>query len=261
MPRLLISKGKKTYVEELKREVTVLKPKEYTVHDTSKDFSTTYGVIAKKDLKKKDGSKIQTSMHKEFIILTPGFSDTFRRLKKTPQAIMLKDAGIIAAETGIGKESTVLDAGTGSGWLSCYLAHICKKVVTYDINQEFQDVAKKNADILGLTNISFKKGSVYEKISEKNMDVIILDLPEPWRALPHAVNAIKIGGWLVSYSPSVPQVQSFCNTARAHEEILLGKTIEIVERSWKVEGDAVHPKSISIGHTAFITFCRKITTT
>ncbi len=258
MPKLLITKGKREYISELQREVTVIKPKQYYVNDLTKDFSTSQGIIAKKDLKKKDGSKIKTSTKKEFIILTPTFTDLFKRLRKGPQSISIKDAGIIAGETGIGKDSVVVEAGTGSGWLTCYLAHICKKVISYDIREEFQAIGKNNAAMLELDNITFKICNVYEKITEKNVEVIILDLPEPWRALENAINAIKIGGWIVSYSPSVPQIQEFCNTAAKNKSILMGKTIEVIERLWKVEGQAVHPKSISIGHTAFLTFCRRI---
>ncbi|MDO8661427.1 MAG: methyltransferase domain-containing protein [Candidatus Woesearchaeota archaeon] len=258
MPRILITKGKREYIPELQREVTVIKPKQYYVNDLAKDFGTSQGVIVKKDLKKKDGSKVKTNTNKEFVILTPNFSDLFKRLRKGPQSISIKDAGIIAGETSIGKESVVLEAGTGSGWLTCFLAHICQRVISYDIREDFQEIGKHNAKMLELDNITFKIGNVYERITEKNNDVIILDLPEPWRALENAIKAVKIGGWIVSYSPSVPQIQEFCNTASKKDSVLMGKTIEVIERLWKVEGQAVHPKSISIGHTAFLTFCRRI---
>ena len=259
MPKVLLLREKRQFVPELNKEVVTTKARRWLVYDITKDFSTAYGVLTKKQLKSKDGSVLKTSTGKELVIFTASFPDMFARWKKLPQAMMFKDLGVIAAETGMNKESTVLDAGTGSGAAACFFAQICKKVVTYDQREDYQALAKTNAELVHAKNIVFKHGDVYEKIPEKNMDVILLDVPEPWHSIEHVAKALKIGGWFVSFSPTIPQVQECCNSLDKNPHFLVAKTIEINERLWKVKGRAVRPVSGDVGHTGFLTFARRIT--
>ena len=209
MPKILVSKGKKEYIPELKREVTTRKALRCYVTDFSKDFHTKYGIISKKDLKKKDGSIVKTDRDKEFVIFTSQFADDFRKLKRAPQTIIPKDFGSIIAETGLGKNDTVVDAGTGAGALACALANVCKKVITYEIRDDHAEVAKENIKFLGIKNITVKNKDITKGIAEKNVDLITLDLPEPWEAIKAVQKSLKIGGWLVAYTPTITQASQF----------------------------------------------------
>ena len=100
--------------------------------------------------------------------------------------------------------------------------------------------------------------SVGEHKEEKDVDLITLDLPSPWNAIKPAEKALKIGGYLVSYSPTVPQVIDFVTVISNNDNFLYIKTCEIIKRNWDVEGRKVRPKSEGIGHSGFLTFCRKI---
>jgi tRNA (adenine57-N1/adenine58-N1)-methyltransferase len=258
MPKILISRGKKEYIPELEREVTTRKALRYYITEQSKDFHTKYGVISKKDLKKKDGSTIKTDRDKEFIIFTSQFADDFRKLRRAPQTIIPKDFGMIIAETGLGKKDTVVDAGTGAGALACALANICKKVITYEIRDDHVEVAKENIKFLGIKNITIKNKDITKGITEKNVDLITLDLPEPWEALKAVQKALKIGGWLVAYTPTTTQASQFVEAIRKNESFLYDNTTELIKRNWIVEGKRVRPQSAEIGHTAFLTFIRRI---
>ncbi|MBW3004469.1 methyltransferase domain-containing protein [Candidatus Woesearchaeota archaeon] len=258
MAKILISKGKKEYIPELQREVTTRKALRYYVTDLSKDFHTKYGVIAKTSLKKKDGSTIKTDSGKEFTIFTSQFADDFRKLRRAPQTIIPKDFGMIIAETGLGKNDTVVDAGTGAGALACALANICKKVTTYEIRDDHADVAKENIKFLGIKNITVKNKDITKGIAEKNVDLITLDLPEPWEAINAVKKALKIGGWLVAYTPTTTQASQFVEEIRKNESFLFDNTTELIRRNWIVEGKRVRPQSAEIGHTAFLTFVRRI---
>ncbi len=258
MPKILVSKGKKEYIPELKREVTTRKALRYYVTDMSKDFHTKYGIISKKDLKKKDGSKIKTNRDKEFVIFTSQFADDFRKLRRAPQTIIPKDFGAIIAETGLGKNDIVVDAGTGAGALACALANVCKKVVTYEIRDDHVEVAKENIKSLGINNITVKNKDVTKGITEKNVDLITLDLPEPWQAIKAVQKALKIGGWLVAYTPTITQASQFVEEIRKNESFLFDSTIEIIKRKWIIEGKRVRPQSAEIGHTAFLAFIRRL---
>lgn len=254
--KLLIHREKREIVEG--REQTVAKARQYFVTDTSKDVNTLYGRIDKKELEKPSGSIVKTDKNKEFVILEAGFVDIFKRFRKLPQTIPLKDIGLIIAETGINKSSTVVDGGSGSGALAAALANIAKKVTTYDVRKDHIKVAQGNIKRAGLKNVKIKEKSLYEGIDEKSIDLITLDLPEPWKVLKHAGDSLRIGGWLVSYSPSVPQVQDFVNAAESEKRFMHIKTVELIERLWEVRGRKVRPKSTGIGHSGFLTFARKI---
>jgi len=130
--------------------------------------------------------------------------------------------------------------------------------VTYEIRDDFIEIVKKNIEFLGLKNIEIKKMNIYEEVEEKNIDVVTLDLPEPWKAIESCSKALKPGGFLVSYSPSVPQVSDFVNAIRQNENFVYLRTVEIFEREWEVEERKVRPKSQGIGHSGFLTFARKV---
>lgn len=257
MPKILIQKGKKDYIKELKKEVITIKPKKYYLTITNKDFHISGDVIFKKDLKK-NGVIIKSKRNKDFIIFNSSFVDDFKKIKRLPQTIPLKDIGLILVETGINKNSTVLDAGSGSGALTIMLANFVKKVISYEIRKDHLKIAEENVEKLGLKNVKFKQASIYDGIDEKNLDLITLDLPEPWKALKHCVKALKVGSFIASYSTTIPQVMDFINEVLNEKKLFHVKTIEIQEREWSVEGRKVKPKTISIGHSGFLTFVRKV---
>lgn len=254
--KLLIHKEKREVVDG--REYIVAKAKQYFITDLSKDVHTLYGKISKDDLSKPTGSVVKADTGKEFVLLDASFIDIYKRLRKLPQTIPLKDIGFIIGETSINKDSIIVDGGLGSGALAAALAHIAKHVTSYDIREDCIKTAEGNIKMLGLTNITIKKNSLYDGIDEKDVDLVTFDLPEPWKAVPHAAKALKTGGFLISYSPSVPQVQDFVNELHKHDQFLYLKTVELIERLWEIEGRRVRPKSTGIGHSGFLVFARKI---
>jgi len=229
--------------------------KKFYVKDASIDYHCQYGLVKKADLKKKSGV-VKTNKDKELYLISP--SDKFEKIKRAPQIIPLKDVGLIIAKTGIGRDSVVLDAGAGSGALALMLANIVKSVTTYELREDFFKLVKKNIEELELTNIKIKNQDIHKKIDEKNLDLITLDLPDPWNAVNNAAKALKKGGFLVSYSPTIPQISDFVTEINKHKELLYLETIEIIERQWEINERKVRPKSQQIGHSGFLTFVRRI---
>lgn len=243
----------------IKKVLITEQGKKFFAKNLDEDLHTQHGFVRKEDLMKaKEGDILKSNTDKEFFIFSPSFIDLYRKIKRDAQIIPLKDIGLIIAETGINKESKVLDAGSGSGALTCFLASIAKEVTTYEIREDFIEIVKANIDFLGLKNIKTKNIDIYDKIDDGDIDVIILDLPEPWKAIENCAKALKAGGFLVSYSPSVPQVADFVNAARNNDGFVYLKTVEIVEREWEVEKRKVRPKSSGIGHSGFLSFARKV---
>ena len=233
----------------------------YFYQQDGQDVSTHFGMIRADALAiVADGSTVLSNTNQVFTVLTPTWLDIYRRLKRGPQIMMLKDLGVVAAETGIGRDSIIGDAGTGSGAAACYFAHIAKRVYSYDIVPEHTAIGEANAKLFGYTNVSFAVHDVYDSIpapEEGQYDLFLLDNPEPWRALPHA-DVIKIGGWIVGYLPSINQTAEFVNQVLLNPKFQHRKTVEVIERDWAIKGLKVRPSSAALGHTGFLVFVRRI---
>ena len=242
----------------IKKILTTKEGKQFYLRDISKDFHCQFGLVKAKDLKKKDGSAVKTNTKKELIIFTPSFIDSYKRIKRAPQIITRKDAAIIIAETGINKNSKVVDAGAGSGALACFLANICKEVTTYEIRKDFIKIVKRNKESLNLKNLKIKNKDIYKGIDERDIDLITLDLPEPWKAIAPSKKALKVGGFIVNYSPTIPQVMDFVNAVNKEKGLMHIKTIELIQREWEIEDRKVRPKTTQTVHTGFLTFVRKL---
>jgi tRNA (adenine57-N1/adenine58-N1)-methyltransferase len=255
--KVLIKKEKREYLEDLQKSVVVSEGKKYFIEDITRDYHCSEGVVSKSDLQK-SGVIIKSSKGKEFFIFDANFMDSYRGIRKLAQTIPLKDLGFILAESGIDKQSVVVDTGAGSGGCACFIARHVKKVYTFDINENNLRQTQENVKYFGLKNVVVKKADSYTKIPAKNADAIILDLPEPWRAIDSADKCLKIGGLIITYCPQITQSQQFINELSKKENYIQIKTVEMVERDWKVEGQVVRPRSLSNIHSGFITVVRKI---
>ncbi len=225
------------------------------------DLHTRYGMIKKEIIEKASAGEIlKTNMNKEMHLIDTSFIDLYQKIKRGPQIIPRKDLGIIIAETGLSPNWKILDTGSGSGAITLFFANLVSKgkVYSYDIREDHLTIAKQNAEALQLKNIIFKLHNVYESIPLKKLNMIMLDLPEPWKVIDNATKALQAGGFLVSYSPTIPQVSDFVEAVLKSEKYIILKTAEIIEREWELAGRTVRPKSQQIGHSGFITICRKI---
>ncbi|MEK6964487.1 MAG: methyltransferase domain-containing protein [Nanoarchaeota archaeon] len=254
--KILLKLPRTTYVAEVNREITLSEFEKHLV-DPDKDFHSKYGIISKKDLAKKAGTVLKAGKE-EFYLLEPCFIDLYKTLKRSAQIINLKDIGVIISHTGIHRESIVMDAGTGSGAFACFIAAVAKHMVSYDVDLERTTLAQKNARDLGLMNVEFKKGDVYkaETIKEQDIDVLLLDVPEAWQALKTAEKVLKVGGFLVIYTPQIHQAQKA--VVALPKNMLHERTIEVMEREWLVDEMRLRPNSGDMMHTAFLTFVRKL---
>jgi len=215
------------------------------------DFHTQYGVIKEGDIKKSKGV-VKSHSDKEFVVYDANFIDKVSKIRRGPQTLLLKDLAYIVFNSGVDSKSLVVDAGSGCGLLAACLGRVAKKVVSYDTSKENVKLAKRNLKFLGIDNVEVKNGDVYDKIDEKNVDVLTLDLPEPWQV---DLSCVKSGGTIVAYLPTTVQVQQFVETVK---DGVVEKVVEILEREWYVSGKKVRPMSQMMGHTAFLVFVRRL---
>lgn len=211
-------------------------------------------------LKKNFGDRIKTHLNKEFLILKPSIKDLFeKKAKRGPQIIMEKDAALILAYTGIKQGDLVVDIGTGSGFLAIFLASYIKpgKVITYEKNKNIMKIAEENVKVFKLSKfIKLKNFDAENGISEKNVDLITIDVENPEKIVKHAYKSLKNGGWLVVYSPTVEEVIRVNKEIRKFNFSYI-KTVENIVREWQTER-TTRPKTIGIMHTGFLTFARKV---
>jgi len=223
------------------------------------ELHTADGVFALENLKRKNfGDKIRTHLGNEFIIVKPNIKDILeKKVKRLPQIIMPKDVALILAYTGISRGSNVVDIGTGSGFLSIFIAsHVDPgKVVTYEKERKNFEVAKKNILASRLKNLRIKLKNGLAGISEKNLDLITVDFKGAEKFVKKANKSLKIGGYFVAYSPYVEQVKAVVSEMRkvGFSSIM---TVENIVREWRVS-DHTLPEPSGIMHTGFITFARK----
>lgn len=231
--------------------------KKFSIRDATKDYHCQYGFYSAADLSK-NGQKIVSNKGKEAFVIDSCFIDSYEKITRGAQIIPLKDIGTIITKAGIGRDSRIVDAGAGSGALCILLSRVAKEVTTYEIREDFFRLVKKSIDDLGIKNLTIKNQDVTAGIDEKNIDVVTLDLPAPWEALAAAKSCLKPGGFLVSYSPTIPQVMDLVCALQKDEGFLYFETIEILERQWEINERKVRPKSQQIGHSGFLSFARKV---
>jgi tRNA (adenine57-N1/adenine58-N1)-methyltransferase len=110
----------------------------------------------------------------------------------------------------------------------------------------------------GPANLIVRERDVYAGIDETDVDRLVLDLPEPWRVLSHALDALRPGGIVACYSPSIIQVQRTVETLEETRAFGQIESLEVLYRPWQVKGQAVRPVQQMVSHTAFLTFARRL---
>lgn len=234
------------------------KGKKYLVKGND-DIHTNHGVIAAHELqKKKFGEIIETHIGHKYYVIEPNALDFMEKAKRSPQIMSLKDSALIAAHTGIRSESMIVEAGVGSGLNTMFLANIVypEKLIGYEIREDFAEIARGNFKKSNIENVVIKLKDIYEGIDEEDIDLISLDLPEPWKVVPHAIGCLKIGAYIVSYSPSIEQAKKFYDALIESKGRFLIETVECLVRNWDLK--VVRPHSRMLAHTGFITIARLI---
>ena len=216
------------------------------------DFHSNYGFIKESNIK--NGS-VKSNKDNEFLITDGKFIDKISKIKRGPAITHLKDIGPIIIYSGIDKKSICVDAGSGCGLLSAFLGKICKKVYSYEKRWDFYEISRKNLDCLEIKNVVLKNEDIIN-LKEKNIDLITLDLNDPWRYLEVCHKSLKGGGFLVCYLPNITQVSELVSNIK--KCYVVERIIEILERKWIFEEKRIRPENQMLGHTAFLVFLRKI---
>lgn len=226
------------------------------------EFHTHAGVVPHAQLTGIDeGTTVRSGRGASYLVLRPTLAEFILKMKRGAQVIYPKDLAPIMMMADIFPGARVLETGVGSGALSMTLLRAGANVLGYEVREDFAARALKNVvafhgeGIVDRYTIEIR--DAYEGIPATGLDRVLLDLPEPWQVVPHAAHALHPGGLVVAYTPSITQA---VRTREALEQNGFGmaETVEVLNRGWHIEGQAVRPNHRMVAHTAFLTSARRL---
>jgi tRNA (adenine57-N1/adenine58-N1)-methyltransferase len=210
-----------------------------------------------------EGAVAVTSRGARYLALRPTLAEYVLEMPRGAQVIYPKDLATIALFADIGPGQTVVEAGLGSGALTLVLLRLVGptgRVVSYETREEFARRAQRNIEArLGPAGpLTVRPQDVYLGIEEREVDRVVLDLPEPWRLVVSAAGALRTGGVFCAYVPTVPQAQRVHEALAAHPSFALVETFETLLRPWNIAGLSVRPAHRMVAHTGFVTLARRV---
>ena len=226
---------------------------------TDGEFQTHSGFLSHSEVVgSQEGSVLRSTKGAEFIVLRPTLEDFVIQMPRGAQVIYPKDLAPICMMADIYPGAKVFESGLGSGALSMTMLRYGAIIDGYEIREDFANRAQTNVrEFLGADSLSRYRVSVkdvYAGIDEVGFDRMVLDLPEPWQVVPHAEKSLRQGAILVAYSPSITQAVKTRETLG--EGWLDHRTLEVLHRTWHIEGTSVRPDHRMVAHTGFLTSAR-----
>jgi tRNA (adenine57-N1/adenine58-N1)-methyltransferase len=208
-----------------------------------------------------EGDAHRSSRGAEFIAVRPTFADYVLKMPRGAQVIYPKDIGAILVQADIFPGARVLESGLGSGALSTALLRVGAEIIGYELREDFASRARDNvARFLGpeaIDRYTTEIRDCYDGIDSTDLDRVVLDLPEPWRVVDHAASALRRGGILLAYTPSIVQASQL-HEAMADSPFGMAQTMEVMHRGWHIAGQAVRPDHRMVAHTGFLTHARRL---
>ncbi len=224
-------------------------------------FQTHAGNLAHDELiGRPEGHEARSDGTSRFWVFRPTLSDLVLKQPRGAQVIYPKDLGPILVLADLSPGVEVLETGLGSGALSATLLRHGARVTGIEIREDFLARARANVATAagedGLERYDARLGDSYDELPAGRFDRVLLDLPEPWRVIERLDREVLVpGGILVAYTPSLVQVMRL-RTAMARAGFALCETVEVLQRSWHVDGASVRPDHRMVAHTGFLTHGR-----
>jgi tRNA (adenine57-N1/adenine58-N1)-methyltransferase len=225
-------------------------------------FHTHAGVVAHDDLiGVAEGSAVAGSTGRAFLVLRPTLSDVVLKMPRGAQVIYPKDLGAILIAADIAPGQRVLEAGVGSGALSMTVLRAGASVVGYELREDFAERARANVTAALGPDAPYRVEirDVTEGIDETGLDRVLLDMPEPHKVVAAAAAALRPGGILLSYLPTINQTALLRQALDEPDAPFgLAETQEVMRRTWHIEARSVRPDHRMVGHTGFLTTARRL---
>jgi tRNA (adenine57-N1/adenine58-N1)-methyltransferase catalytic subunit len=233
--------------------------------EAGKRFFTNRGSIDHDDLLgRPEGFSITSSAGGEYLVFRPLLSEFVVSMPRGAAVVYPKDAAQIVAMADIFPGARVVEAGAGSGALTCSLLRAVGPgglVSSYERRQEFADVAEQNVvQFFDGRHPAWRLtvGDLVEDLEETDVDRVILDMLAPWECVDRVADALTAGGIVCAYVATTTQLSRTVETLRAHGGFTEPQAWESLVRDWHVEGLAVRPGHKMTGHTGFLVTARRM---
>jgi tRNA (adenine57-N1/adenine58-N1)-methyltransferase len=225
-------------------------------------FQSHRGIIKHEDLIGLPwGTQIFSHKGSPFFLLQPSFTDLLIDTPRSTQILYPKDIGFILVSLGVSPGSKIIEAGTGSGALTSAFANAVGdngQIWSYEIKSDIQNRARKNLTRLGLLDrVNLKQRDIAEGFDETDVDILFLDVPDPYNYLAQVRQALKPGGYFGCILPTTNQISLLLTELRQRDFIYI-EVCEILLRYYKPEPDRFRPADRMIAHTGYLIFARPV---
>jgi tRNA (adenine57-N1/adenine58-N1)-methyltransferase len=252
-------------------QLTDAKGRHYTmILKAGGEFHTHRGIVAHDDvIGSPEGSVVKASGGDAFLVLRPLLIDYVMSMPRGAQVIYPKDAAQIVHEGDVFPGARVLEAGAGSGALTCSLLRAvgpAGRVISYELRDDHAEHAKRNvATFFGqepenwdLIIGDIKDAATDPRLGEASADRVVLDMLAPWDVLDAVAGVLIPGGVLIIYVATVTQLSKVVEALRDQQCWTEPRSWETLQREWHVVGLAVRPQHNMRGHTAFLVSARRL---
>ena len=258
--------GSGPFVEGERVQLSDPKGRLHTVTlETGKQFHTHRGAIEHDALiGAPEGSVVTSTSGTLYLALRPLLADFVLSMPRGAAVIYPKDAAQILTMGDICPGATVLEAGAGSGALTCALLRAVGpsgRVISYEVRDDHADIAVRNVETFfgeSPDNWTLRRGDVAGHRTDEQVDRVVLDMLSPWDALAQVGAALRPGGVLIGYVATATQLSRLVEAIRADGGFTEPTSWETFVRGWHVVVLAVRPEHRMIGHTAFLVSARRL---
>ncbi|MGA0009850.1 MAG: tRNA (adenine-N1)-methyltransferase [Candidatus Nanopelagicales bacterium] len=230
-------------------------------------FHTHRGSIAHDDLLgRPEGIVVSSSGGTAYVALRSLLEDFVLSMPRGAAVIYPKDAARISMLTGLRPGWRVLEAGAGSGALTCTLLQAVGstgEVVSVERRPDFAATADSNVTRWWgehPDNWTLLVGDVADRpwAPAPPFDAVVLDMLDPWLHIEAVHAALRPGGVLVVYVATTTQLSRVAEDLRSSGGWTEPRAEESLVRTWHLEGLAVRPDHRMIGHTGFLLTVRRL---
>lgn len=252
-------------------QLTDVKGRPHTVVlAVGRQFFTHQGSVAHDDLiGAAEGSTVVSTGGQVHVALRPLLEDHVLAMPRGAAVVYPKDAAQVVAFADVFPGATVLEAGAGSGALSCSLLRAVGdrgRLVSVERRAEFAAVAERNVEsFFGYRPPSWELvvGDLNDVLAggvevAGGVDRVVLDMLAPWECVPPVADVLRPGGVLIAYLATTTQLSETVEALRRHGGFAEPRAWETLLRTWHVEGLAVRPDHRMIGHTGFLVSARRL---
>jgi tRNA (adenine57-N1/adenine58-N1)-methyltransferase len=211
------------------------------------------------------GRQIATPQGESFIIHRPTLEEYLLNMPREATPTYPKDAATICFLLDLAPGMRVLEAGSGSGGLTMYLARAvgpAGQVWSYEARPRHLERARRNlSEFEDWGNVTWVGADVAQaELQPDFFDGIALDMMEPWTVLTAVTPALRPDRFLVCCLPNLTQVLALLEEIKTQSlPYLLGRTLEVQHREWDIRPPVAHPRFQQVGHTAFLVQLRRVT--